>query len=230
MTSPTPAAQPATPSAPLHSVRQHMLLPFAAYALMLASTSFIAGGIVHLGLGENTTFYVTLAAVGVVCFTAGNYLQEYVIHNNARGTGLARFLLVSFVLSIGIGMMTGGVQHYLDNPPYSTVLIPVGLTLAVTAFALREQLTLGHKFLHLAAGTVGVAALLFGGLSAFSARLDTPTGHAHGAQEQTTGSPAVTASPAPVVDAPSPVTPVATPERPVEAAPDNGHEDGHTDH
>ncbi|MFC6751611.1 hypothetical protein [Deinococcus aquaticus] len=84
---------------------------------MLASTSFIAGGIVHLGLGENTTFYVTLAAVGVVCFTAGNYLQEYVIHNNARGTGLARFLLVSFVLSIGIGMMTGGVQHYLDNPP-----------------------------------------------------------------------------------------------------------------
>ena len=147
------------------SVRRHLLLPFLAYFLLLASTSFIAGGIVHVGLGENTAFYLGLAVFGVVCFTVGNYLQEYVLNKNARDLHLGTFLLVSFVLSIGIGMVTGGVQHFIDNPPYSAVLIPVGLVLAVTAFALREGVRLGSKLPALLGGTLAVAALLFGGLS-----------------------------------------------------------------
>lgn len=120
------------------SVRRQLLLPFFAYFLLLASTSFIAGGIVHLGLGENTAYYLALAVLGVVCFTVGNYLQEFVLRKKTRPTNLGAFLLVSFVLSVGMGMMTGGVQHYLDNPAYSSVLIPVGLILAVLAFLSRE--------------------------------------------------------------------------------------------
>ncbi|WP_295821277.1 hypothetical protein [uncultured Deinococcus sp.] len=76
--------------------------------------------------------------LGVVCFTVGNYLQEFVLRKKTRPTNLGAFLLVSFVLSVGMGMMTGGVQHYLDNPAYSSVLIPVGLILAVLAFLSRE--------------------------------------------------------------------------------------------
>jgi len=208
-------------------VRSHLLLPFFAYFLMLASTSFIAGGIVHLGLGENTPFYLSLAVVGVVCFTAGNYLQEYVIRKNERGTGLGTFLLVSFVLSVGMGMMTGGVQHFLDNPPYSTILIPVGLLLAVAAFAMREGLTLGRKVPQLIGGTFAVAALLFGGLSALSKTVGTASAHAHStAEEVTTSTPAAqpTTAVAPETAAPVEAEPAAA------GAAADGHEDGHADH
>ncbi|AFZ67217.1 hypothetical protein Deipe_1690 [Deinococcus peraridilitoris DSM 19664] len=156
-------------------------MPFLAYFLLLASTSFIAGGIVHLGLGENTTYYLALAFVGVVFFTLGNYLQEFVLRKNARSLNLAAFLLVSFVLSVGLGMITGGVQHFLDNPAYSTVLIPTGVVLAVGAYAWREGLRPGGQYRNMMLGTVSFAVLLFGGLSGLSAVLGGEGGHAHGA-------------------------------------------------
>ncbi|ACO47525.1 hypothetical protein DEDE109153_16335 [Deinococcus deserti] len=233
MTSTAPSSLTESTGSAKHSVRSHLLLPFVAYFLMLASTSFIAGGIVHLGLGENTTFYMALAAVGVVCFTAGNYLQEYVIRKNERGTALGKFLLVSFVLSVGIGMMTGGVQHFLDNPPYSTILIPSGLLLAVTAFAMREGLTLGRKVTQLISGTLAVAALLFGGLSALSTSVSAPAAHGHGAAAEEV-TPNVSAAQHSAVDAPeTAATPVEAEEaaHPVTDAAD-GHEseDSHAGH
>ncbi|WP_221088371.1 hypothetical protein [Deinococcus aquaedulcis] len=165
------------------SVRRHLLLPFFSYFLLLASTSFIAGGIVHVGLGENTAYYLTLAVVGVVCFTAGNYLQEFVLRANRRPMNLASFLLISFVLSVGMGMMTGGVQHFLDNPTYSSVLIPVGLLLSVLAFLAREGVRLGRKLPALVGGIVATAALLFGTLSGVARAIAVPgsQGHSHGA-------------------------------------------------
>ncbi|GGL79227.1 hypothetical protein GCM10010840_16350 [Deinococcus aerolatus] len=231
VTSSHPGASSEAPISRPNSVRSQLLLPFTAYFLMLASTSFIAGGIVHLGLGENTGFYITLAVVGVVCFTAGNYLQEYVIQKNKRGTGLGTFLLVSFVLSVGIGMMTGGIQHYLDNPLYSTVLIPVGLLLAVAAFAVREKLTLGRKVIQLTAGTLSLAALLFGGLGALAKVVATPAGHAHGAATETVPTPADTVSlpqassegvPEETVAPVPAVTPAMAPDAAAEE-----HDDGH---
>lgn len=177
------------PTAAPASVKRHLLLPFLAYFLLLASTSFIAGGIVHVGLGENTAYYIALTIVGIVCFTIGNYLQEFVLRKNSRSTPLGTFLLVSFVLSIGMGMMTGGVQHFLDNPAYSAVLIPIGLMLAISAFTWREEISLGRKLPLLLGGTFAVAVLLFGGLKSLSGAVSEPTGHGHGA-------PSVTAPPA----------------------------------
>ncbi|GGS01075.1 hypothetical protein [Deinococcus sedimenti] len=185
------------------SVRRHLLLPFLAYFLMLASTSFIAGGIVHLGLGEHVPYYLGLAVLGVVCFTAGNYLQEFVLRRAARPANLPRFLLVSFVLSVGIGMVTGGVQHFLDNPAYSAVLIPAGLVLSLLAFLAREGVQLSSKLPRVVGGTVAAAALLFAGLTTAARAIGqtTQTGHAHGSSA---GSADHSAAPA--------ATPAATPE------------------
>jgi hypothetical protein len=228
---------------PVPSVWRHLLLPFLAYFLLLASTSFIAGGIVHVGLGENTTYYLGLAVLGVVCFTVGNYLQEFVLNKNTRNLNLGSFLLVSFVLSIGIGMVTGGVQHFIDNPPYSAVLIPIGLVLAVTAFAWREGGRLRNKLPALLGGTLAVAALLFGGLSSM-ARAMAPAGeagHAHGQISAPVTKQEVPAAAVPPVrektalpSSPSrganpPVTPEATPKggAAVQDAPHKEDADGH---
>ncbi|MDK2012070.1 MULTISPECIES: hypothetical protein [Deinococcus] len=221
------------------SVRRHLLLPFLAYFLMLASTSFIAGGIVHLGLGEHVPYYLALAVLGVVCFTAGNYLQEFVLRRAARPANLGRFLLVSFVLSVGIGMVTGGVQHFLDNPAYSAALIPAGLVLALLAFLAREGVPLSTRLPRVVGGTVAAAALLFAGLTTAARALGQPTqtGHAHGSADHSAATPeTVPAAPvrttaqetATSAAATQPVaTPVTVPTH--DEAPGDTHTDGHTD-
>lgn len=237
MSLPQPTSRSETP------VRRQLLLPFFAYFLLLASTSFIAGGIVHLGLGENTAYYLALAVLGVVCFTVGNYLQKFVLRKNTRPTNLGAFLLVSFVLSVGMGMMTGGVQHYLDNPAYSSVLIPVGLILAVLAFLSREGVKLGPKLPALMGGTVAVAALLFGGLSTIGRAITVPgtAGHAHGSATSEPTPVAGHSAPAESVVSAAQVTETAVPAAQTpEAAPAHaephtdahpeGGEDGHDDH
>lgn len=241
------------------SVRRHLLLPFLAYFLMLASTSFIAGGIVHLGLGEHVPYYLGLAVLGVVCFTAGNYLQEFVLRRAARPANLPRFLLVSFVLSVGIGMVTGGVQHFLDNPAYSAALIPAGLVLALLAFAAREGVQLSSKLPRVLGGTVAAAALLFAGLTTAARALGQPTqtGHAHGSSagsaDHSAAASAATPAAAPAATSETvPAAPVTspTPDSTTSAAADQpvpmpvtapahdeahgdthsgGHTDGHTD-
>ncbi|MXV20024.1 hypothetical protein [Deinococcus xianganensis] len=224
------------------SVRRHLLLPFLAYFLMLASTSFIAGGFNHLGLGEHVPYYLGLAVLGVVCFTAGNYLQEFVLRRAARPANLPRFLLVSFVLSVGIGMVTGGVQHFLDNPAYSAALIPAGLVLALLAFQAREGVQLSSKLPRVVGGTVAAAALLFAGLTTAARALGQPTqtGHAHGASDHS-AAPAATSAATPETLPAAPVTtttpdsttsaaaaqPVATPV--TAPAHDEAHGDTHTD-
>ncbi|GAQ23388.1 hypothetical protein DEIGR_200243 [Deinococcus grandis] len=235
-----------SPPAPT-SVRRHLLLPFLAAFLTLASTSFIAGGIVHLGLGEHVPYDLGLAVLGVVCFTAVNDLQEFVLRRAARPANLPRFLLVSFVLPVGIGMVTGGVQHFLDNPAYSAALIPAGLVLALLAFLAREGVQLSSKLPRVVGGTVAAAALLFAGLTTAARALGQPTqtGHAHGSSagsaDHSAAAPAATSATTPETVPAAPV-PTTTPDSttsataaqrvptPVTApAHDEAHGDTHTD-
>ena len=62
-------------------------------------------------------------------------------------------------------MVTGGVQHFLDNPAYSAALIPAGLVLALLAFLAREGVPLSTRLPRVVGGTVAAAALLFAGLT-----------------------------------------------------------------
>jgi drug/metabolite transporter (DMT)-like permease len=52
------------------------------------------------------------------------------------------FLFFSFLLSIGVGMASGGTQHFIDTPAYSSYLIPLGLALGCIAFVCKNQVKL----------------------------------------------------------------------------------------
>ncbi|MFD1734328.1 hypothetical protein ACFSC4_28375 [Deinococcus malanensis] len=83
----------------------------------------------------------------------------------------------------------------------------------MTAFAMREGLTLGRKVTQLISGTLAVAALLFGGLSALSKSVNAPAAHGHGvAAEKVT--PTVSAAQHSAADVPETAATPWKPRRP----------------
>ncbi|HYF93694.1 MAG TPA: hypothetical protein VD969_15880 [Symbiobacteriaceae bacterium] len=56
-----------------------------------------------------------------------------------------RSLGFSLLLSNGIGMISGGIQHFSDNPPYSAALIPLGFGLSLFSFILKNSIRLSVK-------------------------------------------------------------------------------------
>lgn len=155
--------------------------PYGNFILLFIGAGFISGGIVHLGEGVNW-WDGSLLVLGIVLFVLGSYLQEVLQHQkNLREEGVLAFLGYSLLLSIGVGMASGGTQHFIDTPSYSAVLIPLGLALGACAFVLKQgiQLTKG-EWTRFYAGLAVTALALGVGLSALAARLPTSFGHAHG--------------------------------------------------
>lgn len=105
----------------------------------------MAGSIIHMGEGVNP-WDLGLFSVGVVLFVAGSVAMD--IRQGGKRLkeeGIFKFLLLSLFLSIGIGMASGGIQHFDDTPQYSAILIPLGISIGLLAYILKERITLSVK-------------------------------------------------------------------------------------
>ena len=112
---------------------------YLAFVGMFVGAGFISGSIVHLGEGINP-WDVSVLVVGVLFFLISTCVQEFIFNKkDYKQAGVVSFILYSIVLSIGVGMASGGFQHYVDTPEYSAYLIPIGLGLGLIAFLLKEQ-------------------------------------------------------------------------------------------
>ena len=115
----------------------------------------ISGSIVHAGtLGGDVTHYIALVALGVVAFIVGTLLEK------GRGAVTFQFIAISVALSIGVGMVSGGTQHYLDGPVYAAFLVPLGLLLGYIAFVIREDIK-GLTLRKIVIATISALVLLF---------------------------------------------------------------------
>jgi hypothetical protein len=109
-----------------------------AYAIHLCKylgIALVSGSIVHAGtLGGNNNKYLGLIVVGVLLTVLGNYL-EYEVKNIKVGVKL---LALAIILSFGTGMLSGGIQHFADNPSYSAMLLSLGAVITFFALALKD--------------------------------------------------------------------------------------------
>ncbi len=107
---------------------------FTSHVLRYVGVGLISGSIVHIGtLGGTVTPYVVLVVLGITAFIIGTILEK------ERDTITLNFITISVLLSIGVGMVSGGTQHYLDGPVYASLLLPLGLLLGYVMFVLRED-------------------------------------------------------------------------------------------
>lgn len=173
--------------------------------------------------------YTKIAVIGVLVFLVATLVNEFLLA--ADRPDLPRAILViaaSLLLSLGIGMLSGGLQHFEDFPDRGAVLVPLGITVSFIAFVLKDRESSWRRIF----GPVGLAVLLtatvsFFGLRTLAAGLGEPageSGHSHGgsAAEDTDEQEAGQESPAPS-SAP------ATPETAVPKGEESGHtEEGHS--
>ena len=114
-----------------------VLRPYLGYVGYFVGAGLVSGGIVHQPL--DPARYTTIALAGVGVFLAATVLNEFVLAPE-RPTGLraARLIVASLALSLGIGMLSGGIQHFSDFPKRAAVLIPLGIVLSFIAYVARS--------------------------------------------------------------------------------------------
>ncbi|MFM2385174.1 MAG: hypothetical protein RL166_1048 [Actinomycetota bacterium] len=164
--------------------------PYLGYVLNFVGAGMVSGGVVHYPLNES--FYGALSITGAFVFTAGAIVSE-LINGRKLGNALRVFFLIttSLLLSFGIGMLSGGIQHFTDFPDRATILIPVGLTLSFFAFCLKNETLRKGLLKKSIVGGLVVLALSTGSyfaLGNLAASLE-PSGHTH-VEELVTNEPA----------------------------------------
>lgn len=178
---------------------------YLGYVGYFVGTGLISGAIVHHPL--DPARYTRIALYGTLVFLAATVLNEFVLTRDRPG--LTRVLVVigaSLTLSFGIGMLSGGLQHFADFPARGAVLVPMGLVVSFIAYGIKDPETPWRRLFSLVGLTVLItAAVAFFGLRQVAASMGEPAeagGHSHGQQPephqpapQTT--PAATSAPAP---------------------------------
>ncbi|MBC7406340.1 MAG: DUF305 domain-containing protein [Candidatus Parcubacteria bacterium] len=119
-----------------------VILSYLSTLALFIGTAFVSGAIVHTGNISELYKYLVIGIIGIGLFIAGSFVQESIINSkNLQEEGVAKFFLFSLMLSVGIGMISGGTQHFSDFPVYSSYLIPIGLIVSYLAFLLKNNFT-----------------------------------------------------------------------------------------
>ncbi|MCX4584076.1 hypothetical protein [Streptomyces sp. NBC_01481] len=233
---PTLDEQPATAGggraarrkAQAHRARKRSLpARYLGYVGYFVGAGLISGAVVHHPL--DPARYTRIAVYGVLVFLAATVINEFILARERPG--LPRMLVVigaSLLLSFGIGMLSGGMQHFDDFPARGAVLIPAGMTMSFVAYVIKDADTPWHRIFSL----VGLAVLLiasvsFVGLRQVAASMGESSkdgGHSHGTEEEPKQD-----EPGPSHPEPSPPTAPTASASPPDggAAEEPGHDGGH---
>jgi hypothetical protein len=125
-------------------------------------TSFISGA-VNNGFFDSHLRSLITAGIGVLLFVMGTFVDQYLSsHGDAPSEPMWDTLILSIVLSLGIGFFTGALQHYpFPNTQISSWVIPLGflLTMGALAWQFNESVVLIKPIVYYAFIATLLAAL-----------------------------------------------------------------------
>lgn len=115
---------------------------YLTYAAKYLGVALIAGSIVHIGtLDSGTIRYLVLAAIGLVMMLAGNIVEALQKNQSID----AKYFVNVIGLSFATGFLSGGAQHYLDNPLYAGYLLGIGLLVSYVTFFRKDNQVLSLR-------------------------------------------------------------------------------------
>jgi uncharacterized protein (DUF305 family) len=133
-----------------------VIVPFLVYTAMFLGAGFISGAVVHFPVAPTRNLIIGIT--GAILFAIGATVNESIFNRKTlRDEGVIKFVLYSLLLSFGIGMVSGGSQHFFDTPVYASYLIPAGLIIGIFAFVLQRNM---HFTKSIATGLVAVSFLV----------------------------------------------------------------------
>lgn len=137
--------------------------------------SFTAGAVTHGFFSEERAAWTV--AIGVVLYLIGGILDKLANPDqNASWTGV---LAIGILASVGLGLFTGGLQHFPDSPYRSVWVVPVGFVMSLLAGYLMEGRGKAAPRDLLRYGLIGTAIVVVASLVAFEVLHDdhSPGGH-----------------------------------------------------
>lgn len=137
----------------------HLFKRYFEYILYFLGVGFISGSLVHYT--TDPSYYTIIILVGIVIFTATSIFQAR--DDERRKVGIVKVTFTSLALSLGIGLLSGGIQHFKDVPTISPLFIVLGIVISLIAYIFRENIQLSSKqVIHLSAnvGLVGIVSYL----------------------------------------------------------------------
>lgn len=164
---------------------KEVTLPYLIYLMFFLGVGLLSGSVVHFP--QAPLRYFIIGATGAIIFTIGAILTETVIHhrNLLKEGGVLRFILCTLVLSLGIGMISGAIQHFQDIPLYASYLIPLGFVISLISYVLKENIPLSRRnstLLLVKIMAIGLPLWLI--LQATAAQIPVAGGHSHGGNAQ----------------------------------------------
>lgn len=130
---------------------------YLVYIAKYLGVALISGSVVHIGTLQNGVMrYIILMGIGMVLMMLGNISEAKQLGNKIN----TRFLLVITGLSLATGFLSGGVQHYIDNPVYAGYLLAIGGVVTYITFFMKEKSILKTKNVLLVV-LLGIVILFF---------------------------------------------------------------------
>lgn len=127
---------------------------FFTYIAKYLGVALIAGSVVHIGTLQNgVTRYVVLIGIGLILTILGNIKEA---KEHGQKINLNYFMIITG-LSFATGFLSGGIQHYLDNPSYAGILLGIGIIITYVTFFLKDRFKIEKKNL----AVVVILAILF---------------------------------------------------------------------
>lgn len=150
--------------------------------LYFVGAALIAGAVVHYPI--DPPVYSVICMIGALVFLLGTVVNEFIFAAErptlARAIALVTF---SLLLSFGVGLLGGGIQHFEQFPERSAAMTPIGLLMSFAAFVAKDpQGRWRNLFSLFGAVVLLVAAATWFGMSAIADSIE-PTNHSHGTGE-----------------------------------------------
>ncbi|MFF4871433.1 hypothetical protein [Streptomyces sp. NPDC000961] len=199
--------------------------------LYFVGAGLISGAVVHHPL--DPARYTVVAIIGVFVFLVATLVNEFMLAQDRPP--FARALVVigaSLLLSFGIGMLSGGLQHFEDFPARGAVLVPLGIVVSFVAFVLKDAETPSRRvFSPLGLVVLLVAGGGYYGLSTLAAGMAGESsesgGHSHGGGEPEADEHGAEPEPSASASADKSAEPSAAPTSAEPEHADEGTADGH---
>jgi hypothetical protein len=110
---------------------------FIIYLTSYLGVALIGGSIVHVGTFDaHNIRYAILGIVGLVLMIMGSVFEA---KSNQEVLSLKYFGIVT-ALAIATGFLSGGIQHYLDDPIYAGYLLAIGIVVSYVTFGSKYNL------------------------------------------------------------------------------------------
>jgi type III secretory pathway component EscS len=130
---------------------------FLVYLTSYLGVALIGGSIVHVGtLDAHSTRYIVLGIVGFMLMIVGSILEAQAQKEPLN----LKFFGITTALAVSTGFLSGGVQHYLDNPIYAGYLLAIGLVVAYVAFVHKYHFAISSRAM-VTALVLGVMIIVF---------------------------------------------------------------------